>query len=70
MGQVDFSAFEHEGWERVAQAYDEYFGDLTAQSNHAMLEALGIQRGSRFLDVASGPGYLAAAAKLRGAEML
>jgi SAM-dependent methyltransferase len=69
MGQVDFSAFEREGWERVAQAYDEYFGDLTAQSNQAMLDALGIQRGSRFLDVASGPGYLAAAARRRGAEV-
>lgn len=34
-----------------------------------MLEALGIQRGSRFLDVASGPGYLAAAAKRRGADV-
>ena len=69
MGQVDFSAYEHEGWERVAQAYHEYFGDLTAQSSHAMLEVLGIQRGSRFLDVASGPGYLAAAAKRRGADV-
>lgn len=69
MGQVDFSAFEHEGWERVAQAYHEYFGGLTAQSNHAMLEVLGIQRGSRFLDVASGPGYLAAAARRRGADV-
>lgn len=69
MGQVDFSAFEHEGWERVAQAYHEYFGGLTAQSNHAMLEVLGIQRGSRFLDVASGPGYLAAAARRLGADV-
>jgi ubiquinone/menaquinone biosynthesis C-methylase UbiE len=70
MAQLDFSAFEHEGWERVAQAYDAYFGDLTAQSNHAMLDVLGIQRGIRFLDVASGPGYLAAAARRRGADVV
>jgi len=69
MGPVDFSEFEHEGWERVAQAYHTYFGDLTAQANHAMLEALGVGRGTRFLDVASGPGYLAAAARRRGADV-
>jgi SAM-dependent methyltransferase len=69
MGPVDFSAFEHDGWERVAQAYHTYFGDLTTQSNHAMLEALGVGRGTRFLDVASGPGYLAAAARRLGADV-
>ncbi|MFL9963399.1 class I SAM-dependent methyltransferase [Paraburkholderia sediminicola] len=69
MGQLDFSAFEHEGWERVAQAYHTYFGDLAAQSNHAMLETLCIQRGVRFLDVACGPGYLAAAAARCGANV-
>ncbi|MEX3639582.1 class I SAM-dependent methyltransferase [Paraburkholderia sp. BR14320] len=69
MGQLDFSTFEHEGWERVAQAYHEYFGDLTAQSNQAILETLCIRRGARFLDVACGPGYLAAAAALCGADV-
>ncbi|MGF6774906.1 class I SAM-dependent methyltransferase [Paraburkholderia sp. GAS334] len=69
MGQVDFGTFEHQGWERVAQPYHTYFGDLTTQSNPAMLEALGIGRGTRFLDVASGPGYLAAAAARRGADV-
>ena len=70
MGQVDFSAFEHEGWERVAQAYHQYFGDLTTQSSPAMLDSLQIGRGARFLDVASGPGYLAAAAARRGADVV
>ncbi|MFP4904023.1 class I SAM-dependent methyltransferase [Paraburkholderia guartelaensis] len=69
MGPADFGAFEHEGWERVAQAYHTYFGDLTAQSNRAMLETLGVGRGTRFLDVACGPGYLAAAARRRGADV-
>jgi SAM-dependent methyltransferase len=69
MAQLDFSAFEHEGWERVAQAYHTYFGDLTAQSNHAMLDTLRIRRDARFLDVACGPGYLAAAAARCGANV-
>ena len=68
MSQIDFSTFEHQGWERVAQPYHTYFGDLTTQSNDAMLEALDIHRGVRFLDVASGPGYLAASAARRGAD--
>ncbi|NLP63483.1 class I SAM-dependent methyltransferase [Paraburkholderia sacchari] len=69
MAPVDFSTFEHQGWERVAQPYHTYFGDLTTQSNPAMLEALGVGRGTRFLDIASGPGYLAAAAARRGADV-
>ncbi|WP_028222576.1 class I SAM-dependent methyltransferase [Paraburkholderia oxyphila] len=69
MGQVDFSTFEHQGWERVAQPYHTYFGDLTTQSNPAVLDALWIGRGARFLDVASWSGYLAAAAARRGADV-
>jgi ubiquinone/menaquinone biosynthesis C-methylase UbiE len=68
MGQVDFSTFEHEGWEKVAQQYHAYFADMTTQSNDAVLDVLDIHRGVRFLDVASGPGYLAAAAARRGAN--
>jgi SAM-dependent methyltransferase len=68
MGQVDFGTFEHEGWERVAAPYHTYFADLTTQSNDALLDALDVWPGMRFLDVASGPGYLAAAATRRGAD--
>ena len=68
MDQDEFGAFERQGWERVAQPYHAYFGDLTTQSNSALLDALDIRTGVRFLDVASGPGYLAAAAAQRGAD--
>jgi SAM-dependent methyltransferase len=68
MEQDDFSAFEHQGWEKVAQPYHAYFGNLTRQSNSALLDALEVRLGVRFLDVASGPGYLAAAAAQRGAD--
>ncbi|MBC8748564.1 MULTISPECIES: class I SAM-dependent methyltransferase [Paraburkholderia] len=70
MEQDEFSAFEHDGWERVAQPYHTYFGDLTTQSNSALLDALDIRPGVRFLDVASGPGYLAGAAARRGADVV
>jgi SAM-dependent methyltransferase len=70
MGQDDFSAFERRGWETVAQPYHSYFGELTAQSNGALLDALEVRAGVRFLDVASGPGYLAAAAARRGADVV
>jgi len=69
MKEDEFSAFEHRGWERVAQPYHEYFGNLTIQSHRALLDALDVRRGTRFLDVASGPGYLAAAAAQRGADV-
>jgi SAM-dependent methyltransferase len=70
MEQDEFTAFEHQGWEKVAQPYHTYFGDLTTQSNSALLDVLDIRPGVRFLDVASGPGYLAAAAARRGADVV
>ncbi|RQS70522.1 methyltransferase domain-containing protein [Burkholderia sp. Bp8963] len=70
MEQIDFGTFEHLGWERVAQSYHAYFGKLTVQSSNAMLDALAVQRDTQFLDVASGPGYLAAAAASRGAKVV
>jgi hypothetical protein len=54
MEQDEFTAFEHQGWEKVAQPYHTYFGDLTTQSNSALLDVLDIRPGVRFLDVASG----------------
>src|ERR1700682_188600 len=67
MDQDDFTAFEHEGWERVVQPYQDHFERLTTQSNAPLLDALGVGQGTRFLDVATGPGFLAAAAAPRGA---
>jgi SAM-dependent methyltransferase len=68
MEESEFSAFEHRGWERAAQPYHTYFGNLTIQSHGPLLDALDVRRGVRFLDVASGPGYLAASAAQRGAD--
>ncbi|SMG39644.1 Methyltransferase domain-containing protein [Paraburkholderia susongensis] len=64
-----FNAFEHQGWERLAQPYHAYYASLTGQSHGALLDAFDVRPDSRFLDVASGPGYLAAAAAQRGADV-
>ena len=63
-----FREFEHAGWEAVAQRYHHHFARLTAQTAGPLLEAVGVGDGMRVLDVATGPGYAAAAASLRGAD--
>jgi ubiquinone/menaquinone biosynthesis C-methylase UbiE len=67
---ADFKTFEHEGWEIVARPYRDAFGTLTAQTIPAMLEAAEVDFGTRLLDVATGPGDLAAEAAERGAEVI
>src|SRR3990172_10242479 len=66
----DFRGFEHAGWESVVAEYDNAFGKLTTQVIEPLLDAVGAGRGVRLLDVATGPGYLAAAAVRRGAEVV
>jgi SAM-dependent methyltransferase len=62
-----FKAFEAEGWTRKAQTYDRLTGRATARLVVPLLEAAGVQSGTRVLDVACGPGHLAAAAAAMGA---
>lgn len=64
-----FGAFERSGWEKVGGAYDQLFGALTPQCIAPMLDAVGARPGLALLDVATGPGYLAAAAAARGASV-
>jgi SAM-dependent methyltransferase len=65
-----FREFEHAGWEDAAVCahYDEQLSTITKQSVNALLDAAGVRRGTRVLDVASGAGYVAGAAAERGAE--
>ena len=62
-----FKDFERSGWEAVVDEYAGAFGALTIQSIEPLLDAVGAGPGVRLLDVASGPGYVAAAAAERGA---
>ncbi len=65
-----FRNFEHAGWQKAAEGYPDAFGDLTSQAIPALLEAVGAKAGMRLLDVATGPGYVAAAAAERGASVV
>lgn len=64
-----FKAFEREGWERVALPYHDAFSSLTTQAIPALLGAVGAGPGARLLDLACGPGDMAAAAAARGAQV-
>ncbi len=63
-----FKAFEHAGWVEVAGRYADTFALLTAQAIEPLLDAAGVRAETRALDVACGPGHLAAAAARRGAR--
>jgi len=60
-------AFEHAGLQRAASSYGNSFAHATAHFIAPLLEAAEISCGQHVLDVACGPGYLAAAAAARGA---
>jgi ubiquinone/menaquinone biosynthesis C-methylase UbiE len=64
-----FGSFEHHAWQKVGKAYDDFFGNLTTQSIEPLLDAAGISRGTQMLDIATGPGHVAAAAARRGARV-
>lgn len=65
-----FNAFEAAGWELQAPGYDAFFGQITSQLIDQLLDATNVRRGDRVLDVATGPGYMAARAAERGAEVV
>ena len=62
-----FHEFERAGWERAAEHYADAFGDVTTQVAAPLLDAVSADALSRLLDVATGPGFVAAAAAARGA---
>ena len=65
-----FRTFEHAGWEAIPEHYHQAFGRLTTQTIGPMLDAVRVKSGTKFLDIATGPGYVAAAAAKRGATVL
>jgi SAM-dependent methyltransferase len=64
----EYVAFERDGWAAHIESYNESFGSVTRQTAQATLDAAGVGRGSRVLDVCCGPGMLSAAALGRGAQ--
>jgi SAM-dependent methyltransferase len=64
-----FREFEHRAWQSVVKLYEDYFGALTAQCIEPLLDAVSVKAGDAVLDIATGPGYIAAAAARRGAKV-
>ena len=62
-----FNAFEREGWKGRARGYQRFFEPVTGRLIDPLLSAAGVDAGSRVLDVATGPGHVAASAARRGA---
>jgi SAM-dependent methyltransferase len=65
-----FRNFELAGWQEIPTGYHDAFGPLTSQAIAPLLKAVRLKKGMSFLDIASGPGYVAAAAAKRGATVL
>jgi ubiquinone/menaquinone biosynthesis C-methylase UbiE len=65
-----FHRFEHSGWNSIPEPYHRAFGKLTTQSVEPLLDAAGVTAGTKVVDIASGPGYVAAAAARRGAFVI
>ncbi|MEO8165334.1 MAG: methyltransferase domain-containing protein [Betaproteobacteria bacterium] len=64
-----FRDFEHRAWQSVVKPYEDNFGALTTQCVEPLLEAVQVKAGDALLDIATGPGYIAAAAARRGASV-
>lgn len=66
---VAFDAFEEAGWgTKEAAGYDALAGRVTSRLADPLLDAVGAGPGKRMLDIATGPGYVAARAAERGAD--
>jgi ubiquinone/menaquinone biosynthesis C-methylase UbiE len=61
-------AFEREGHDALAESYYDFFSPVTELAIDPLLRAVHLAPGIRLLDVATGPGTLAAEATKRGAQ--
>lgn len=65
-----FNAFEAAGWEQRPDGYHHLAAGLTTRVIERLLDAAAVDRGKRVLDVGTGPGYVAAACAVRGADVV
>ncbi len=66
----EFTQFEYEGWQRVAEKYDAVWSSLTRQFIPYLIDAAQVSTELSVLDVACGPGYVSAAVKKVGANSM
>ena len=65
-----FRDFEVASWEKKAEPYHRFMGEITSRVIEPLLDAVRVGPGTRLLDVATGPGYVAARAAARGASVV
>src|SRR3954469_24050286 len=65
-----FDAFEAGGGEDKAAGYERFFGAITGRVVEPLLAAAAVGVSTRLLDVATGPGWVAAEASARGASVV
>src|SRR5262245_58275336 len=65
-----FRDYELAGWQGAVEAYNDHFGSLTSQTIDPLLDAVKVEHNTSLLDLATGPGYVAAAARRRGANVI
>lgn len=65
-----FREEELAGWDAKAATYGGYAGRVTVQVAPHVLDAAGVGASTALLDIASGPGYVAAAGAARGARVI
>ena len=64
-----FDEFEASAWEERVEGYAGFFGAVTGRLVEPLLELARVGPGTHVLDVATGPGYVAAEAARRGATV-
>lgn len=62
----EVAKFEHVVWSRCAKGYVDGFGGLVSEAVAPVLDVTRVTRGSRVLDVGTGPGLVAGAVMKRG----
>src|SRR6478672_8666344 len=71
--QIDLEAFrnfERAAHDKLAESYHDAFSVVTDRAIEPLLGAVHVGHGARLLDVATGPGTLAARAAERGAHVV
>ena len=64
-----FDQFEASAWEERVEGYADFFGAITGRLIEPLLNLARVGPGTRVLDVATGPGYVAAEAARRGSTV-
>ncbi|NEP35218.1 class I SAM-dependent methyltransferase [Moorena sp. SIO3B2] len=65
----EFREFEYCGWQQSVDQYHSSFSSLTSQTIESLLDSVNAGRDMELLDIATGPGYVAAQAHKRGCKV-